>query len=182
MVIYIEMMSEHVVIPIPTDNILKHNLHEEMIEVFFGNIFVFDNHKKRRLNKDIKHWTCKSCNEINNRAKSIACDMRHGIGNLVDHILKVHASTWEIAVDKNRNKIEHFFESISSHATNIYGHIENVILNNKTLSSVSSITDRKYTKLDPICRETLMTYLKEVSKEIALSIKEELPKYVGKFD
>ena len=75
-------------------------------------------------------------------------DLSHGhLVRLFDHIVKTH-DDWKQDLKKLREKgIIQFTNLASPKAKNIYGHLDDIISNNKTFSSVDNAKDRLYSSI-----------------------------------
>jgi len=153
----------------------------EVIKIYFGKQIESSN---GTLNKSINEWECKDClnrNLVNNLdpPTPVKCNMKHGCERLFEHINNNHNPNWYLQLSNSRKNNNPYFTPITEKAMNIYGHIDNIISNNKTLSSVSDIKDRLYSRLAPISRATLMKYINALAQEVYLYIKNDLPPKFG---
>jgi hypothetical protein len=126
-------------------------------------------------NSTKKTWTCRSCPADT----EIICNLKHGIGHLVDHIHYKHPDQWSPLLQAQHKGIEPFFEKISSKAKTIYDHIELVVKLNLPLRIVDSIDYRRHVKHERICRSTLTTYIIKLSNATCQAIARELPDKFG---
>jgi len=145
---------------IPKEGKALNAFQHDCCEAFFGDIHV-DNGKHLSSKES---WECRICVLKECTKSAYKCNpKKKGVENLFKHLSGAHEDIY-IAMYlqyKATKAVSSFFASaiIDADAKNIYGHIDDIIANNKTFSSVEKHKDRLYSNLKSISRNTLMKYV-----------------------
>lgn len=141
---------------------------KEIYQVYFTKLEGFDIH------------TCKSC-----RA-NISQNLKKGFINCVNHVKTVHEEDWKqemeaaLAAEKDGGcMLQYMKRKVSQKAQTYHDWCEWVIMDDQPFSFVDNKYARKNTKLEPICRNTLMKYLDLLSIEVQEIIKTIIPSNFG---
>ena len=98
-----------------------------------------------------------------------------GKSNLVSHIKSQHP---DFEKKFAKSTVTNFYQSgasASRTATNIYGWMDLICMKLLPFSTVEDPITRKYTNLTPITRNTLLSYMELVTKEVENKVSGELP-------
>ena len=96
---------------------------------------------------------------------SIKRKKNQGLTNLKSHISDKHLDWKEIyahAVSQGPGAMDRHVEKASLDAINIYSWIEWILQCNESPTFVDNKITRRYSRLDPICRNTLSKYMEMV--------------------
>eukprot|EP01035_Chromulina_nebulosa_P017778 gene17778-23382_t len=159
---------------IPVNNDKFKSFMDEVIKIYFGN-----NYKENRNSRTSGNWHCKCCEHDGRHDCNVRCNYSNGYRPLYDHVTKRHENFEEVVKNKRNKAPVTFFKQASFTARNLYGHIDDVISNNKPFSSVNIASNRLYSNLNAISRTTLMKYIDAFSNAVCNKIKNELPEKFG---
>lgn len=101
-----------------------------------------------------------------------------GYTNLLSHIKDQHPNFKEEMLVANK-KSSSFFHSVDKKSANIYGWMEWIVEDMLPLSFVDRPLTRKYSTLEPICRNSFTSYLEKLTKEVEIQITVDLPNSFG---
>jgi hypothetical protein len=104
-------------------------------------------------------------------------DIKKGYQNLASHVFAQHSDYEEVMKKKVEGNAIHQF--VNSKAQKVFTWLEWILMRNQPFSEVEDPLTRALAKSNPICRSTLMTYIKLVTVETENKIKEELPDRFG---
>jgi hypothetical protein len=123
-------------------------------------------------------FKCKICDIVRSKNKS-------GYTNLIDHLNDKHKK-WRSVVERSKSKkpvkgaLDKFFKkTIDPKYTNIYRWLNWIIKGKHPFSFVENRYSRKYSKLDPICTNTLMKYMNAVFERVKAKLAKLLPDSFG---
>ena len=95
----------------------------------------------------------------------------------VSHIKESHKNWEQIMEDKQGNsKITKF---INKKASTVFGWLEWIVMSNLPFVFVESALTRKYSKMEPLSRNSLMKYLRLLTAEVEKMVLNELPEKFG---
>ena len=105
-------------------------------------------------------------------------NIKNGYHNLISH-LQNHHSDYEKAVSFGKQSTMNEFASTSKKTSNIYGWLEWTIMESREFSFCEKDLVRKYTKLEPLSRASLMKYMNMVTVKVENEITKDLPTKFG---
>lgn len=141
------------------------------------------------LDKDdvCKLWQCRMCPPIASPVRQVISSGYHNL--IKQHIQTTHGKEWERFIQlqeanseaKRTLKQADLMELVDQKSFNVYDWMHWIVADDLPLHFVEKATTRKYSKLSPICYETLLKYIRFTARQVEFKIKEILDKvpYVG---
>ncbi|KAG6576410.1 uncharacterized protein IUM83_08938 [Phytophthora cinnamomi] len=104
---------------------------------------------------------------------------RNGYSNLMQHVRREHPDYDAVMLAASTAETGSMLNYVRQSALNVYGWMDWILKNNLPLSFCENRAARRYTKLDPICVETLVGAMDSLTRVVELSIAAELPDRFG---
>ena len=137
--------------------------------------------RQRDDNKQIVSHYFQSIEGSEHSFKCIYCDTirnqkpNTGYSNLMNHITGKHPDYAHLANgNKEKNSLDAYFDTTTKE-NNIFCWLDWIIVEGKPFNTVEKELTRKYSKLTPICTETLMKYMNLLTREVEAVIIKLLP-------
>lgn len=106
-------------------------------------------------------------------------DLKKGFPNLMSH-LKLKHPEWESVMEsKTIDSKASLIRFVNKKATMMYSWIDWITGQNLPFSFVEQETTRRYSKLDSVSRNTLMKYIRDLTANVEVKIRSELPDRFG---
>jgi hypothetical protein len=106
-------------------------------------------------------------------------NLSNGYQNLISHIKDQHPDWEGIMLSKQSEASRPITQFVNKKANTIYSWLDWVIMKNLAFVFVEDTTTRKYTKLDSISVDTLIKYVKLLTKEVEKKVAANLPDQFG---
>ncbi|POM80718.1 Hypothetical protein PHPALM_1411 [Phytophthora palmivora] len=104
---------------------------------------------------------------------------RNGYSNLMQHIRREHPDYEAVMLAASTAETGSMLNYVRQSALNVYGWMDWILKNNLPLSFCENRAASRYTKLDPICVETLVSAMDSLTRVVERSIAAELPDRFG---
>ena len=135
-------------------------------ELISRNFFVRDGFAVDKKGNKVERWLCNACNTSRTRLSN------SGWSNLIQHLQAAHPNYMrEYQDSRSPEKITAYLDTKSE---KIHAWLDLIVHEELPFSFVEKERVRRYSKMPPICSNTLMKYLRDVTERVEEKIKMEM--------